>query len=152
MELVINFFLSLILTVQPAASYSERIYTVDKPLKRMVESLINDSHGDGTVTIPDLIKKAPVFVQTSFYPNKRYYKTEIQLLEPVDKVLYAWKTLEIWAKDNQTIVRSRIYLEIKTNHFPARFINHIKRRILCEIECKVLDVEERAIRNIGKDK
>lgn len=149
MELVINFFLSLILTVQPASVYSERVYRVDKPLKLMVESLINDSHGEGTVTIPDIIKKAPVFIQTSFYPGKRYYKTEIQLLEPVDKVIYAWKTLELWAKDDQTIVRSRIQVEIKTNYFPLRWVNRIKRKILCEIETKVLDAEYDLIKAIG---
>lgn len=127
------------------SEYTEMVYTINRPLKEVVEVLVNDLHDDDTkkerFIIPDIVKEAPVLIQTQFYPKNGYYTVDIRLLSPYNRVAWGWKSLEIWSKRDtgQTLVRSRIQLHLSDSRL--RIVDRLKEFIINKIECKVLQAE-----------
>jgi hypothetical protein len=144
-------FLLMLAMYTGQTEYTEMVYTINRPLKEVVEVLINDSPGSEKkekFVIPDIIKEAPLLVKTEFYTKQGYYKVDISLLEPYNRVCSADKSLEVWSKRDtgQTLVRSRIQLHLRDSRM--RIVDRLKEWIIDKIECKILEAEYGFIKNL----
>lgn len=129
-------------------------FVIDKTAIKILQELKANSD-DVNFTIPDeaikVLDIADVAVQFYGRPKLHYYRFNIDLVKPVNKVFGVTKQLEIWAKPNQTILKSSIDITYgRTFGFPLRWINCIKEKVIADIETKILNFEERKIRQIAE--
>ena len=121
-------------------------FIVDKPAIKIIRELRANSD-NVNFTIPDeairVLDIADVAVTIYARPKLHYYKFSINLVKPVNKVFGVTKQLEIWAKPNQTILKSSIDITYgRIFKFPLRWVNCIKDKVIKDIESKILQFEE----------
>jgi hypothetical protein len=129
-------------------------FIIDKPALKVIKELKANSE-NVNFTIPDeAVKVLDIAdVSVNFYarPKYHYYKFNIDLEKPVNKVFGFSKKLEIWAKPNQTILKSTVDIDYgRTFRFPLRWVNCIKEKVILDIERQILSFEENKIRKIAK--
>jgi hypothetical protein len=130
-------------------------FIIDKSAIKIIKEL-KENADDVNFTIPDeaikVLDIADVSIQLYARPKLHYYRFNIDLVKPVNKVFGVTKQLEIWAKPNQTILKSSIDITYGRNfRFPLRWINCIKEKIILDIESKILRFEEQKIRKISEN-
>ncbi len=102
------------------------IYKSTGSVSRLVEQYVE---------LPDILKNADVKVTITAFPKQRYYKTEIRLLRPYDKVCSFNKTLEIW--DDKRIVKTSVDIDLDFR------LLVIKRIVEPRVEQAILDAEKK---------
>lgn len=135
----------LILTTSSFAA--DRIVIIDKPIVDIIKSAKDRFDDDSALdfdldNLPKEIFKYDTEVSTYFRPKHHYYKFEAKLLEPVNRLNYIEKRLEVFGQGNQTTLKSTIYIDFGRQHkFPFRWIDRVRDSIVSKIEEKLLDIE-----------
>jgi hypothetical protein len=129
-------------------------FIINKPAIQIINELRANSD-NVNFTIPDeaikILDIADVSINIYARPKLHYYRFNIDLVRPVNKVFGVTKQLEIWAKPNKTILKSSIDINYgRTFRFPLRWVNCIKEKVILDIESKILKFEEQKIREISQ--
>ncbi len=127
---------------------AEKVYTLDRPLKHVVEAAKELFHEDNITSsfnlkqIINTVESLDLRFTAELRPKHKYYRFSVELLQSVDKINYVGKTLELWGTPNGVICKSTLYISYgRDHHFPLRFIDRIKNNIISEIEQGILDTE-----------
>lgn len=94
-----------------------------------IRNLVNEY-----VDIPEVLHNANIKVVVTAYPKSRYYKTEITLLQPYNRLCGLTKTLEVW--DDKQIVRTSVDVNLNIR------CKLLKRIIEPRIEQAILAAEK----------
>lgn len=109
-----------------AFSYANADTTSVYKINGTVRSLVAEY-----VDVPPMLQNANIKVTITAFPKQRYYKSEIKLLAPHDRLIGFTKTLEIW--DAKSVVRTSVNVDIRLRiPFLRRIIERkIEEAILC---------------------
>jgi hypothetical protein len=154
-----------ILTVSCShASAAERVFVVDKPLKTIATNLNENmiAQLDETTKLlregmilmwsfEKYIFEPELSIEAWGRPKHHYYMSDITLLEPYKILGVFQRKVEIWGQPERTIVRVQIRLDT-ARQFRIPIIQRIKNKIVCRIECFLVNKEsERLIKLANKE-
>jgi len=153
LTIILALFFSCIICLK-ASSETTNTFVVDKPAIQIINEL-SSNIDNPTFTIPNdavkILNMADVRIMLYAYPKSHYYTFQIDLLKPINKVFSFSKKLEIWAKSNQTILKSTVDIDYgRTFKFPLRWVNCIKDKVITKVEQEILRFEEKKIREISE--
>lgn len=151
--IILALFFSCIICIR-ANGESTNTFVINKPAIQIVNELANNIDNP-RFTIPDdaikILELADVRAMLYAYPKRHYYTFQLDLLQPINKVVGISKKLEIWAEPNRTILKSTINIDYgRTFGFPLRWVNCVKEKVILKIEKDILRFEENKIREIAE--
>jgi hypothetical protein len=150
-----TFIFALVLMMGSMVSAAETTYTVNRSTVDILSSAKQNmaQYEAGTVDLQELgkIKNVDLEIKTLALTKDRYYRFNVRLRSPIGKLWGFEKSLEVWAGDNQTTVRSRVNISYgKTRRFPLRWVNRIKNCVISKIECIILGLERRKLAELTR--
>ena len=128
---------------------TESTWTVDRPLVEIVRAIKQNLDDPSAQLPPDMVRLlSAVDLTATLYarPREHYYRCEFSAGYRKLRIV---KTLEVWGRGQQTVVRSTVSI---TRDSRCRIVAAVVERITPLLERKVLEFEAEQLRRVSRAK